>query len=160
MVQALCRQNGTGPYSGSGTTKAKLTPPSSFLPRPTFPRGPAASSYAHRRRQTEPPGGFSKHRGLTAARAIGMATNSVMALTRLISDVPHHIAICEGTPESLTCHARIVIVSVRLASARGPDGKNADVLAILATRPVSSNIIWVCRTCEVRRASRFDPLLV
>src|SRR5262245_20707266 len=44
MVQALCRQNGTGPYSGSGSTKAKLAPPSSFSPRPTFPRRSAASS--------------------------------------------------------------------------------------------------------------------
>src|SRR5262245_37353497 len=44
MVQALCRQNGTGPYSRSGSTKAKLAPPSSFSLRPTFPRRPAASS--------------------------------------------------------------------------------------------------------------------
>ena len=44
MVQALCRQNGTGPYSGSGSTKAKLARRSSSSPRPTFPRCPAASS--------------------------------------------------------------------------------------------------------------------
>jgi hypothetical protein len=44
MVQALCRRNGTGPYSRSGSTKAELAPPSSFSLRPTFPRRPAASS--------------------------------------------------------------------------------------------------------------------
>src|SRR5262249_21580984 len=58
MVQALCRQNGTGPYSGSGSTKAKLAPPSSFSLRPTLPRRPAASSSRPSRRHSKRPPQF------------------------------------------------------------------------------------------------------
>src|SRR5262245_51439899 len=58
MVQALFRQNGTGPYSGSGSTKAKLAPSSSFSPRPTFRRRPAKFIHAHRRRHSKRPPQF------------------------------------------------------------------------------------------------------
>src|SRR5262249_43463995 len=44
MGKGVGGKNGTGPYSGSGSTKAKLAPSSSFSPRPTFRRRPAASS--------------------------------------------------------------------------------------------------------------------
>ena len=40
MVQALCWQNGTGPYPGSGSTKAKLAASPSFSPCATLPSCP------------------------------------------------------------------------------------------------------------------------
>src|SRR6266566_5562622 len=84
MVQALCRPNGTGPYSRSGSTKAKLAVPSLY-PATSVTFGGLYRASAHNVPNLSTPGASEETPKIDA---IGSDRGAVAVGTRVSSHAP------------------------------------------------------------------------